>query len=205
MVGKRLDRTKLGLSDLKSFSTQDDGPSQRTALRGRHDAPVEKYYAVAAELNNMGHWTVKFALAGQHLDYARAPNGKILEYPTEERAKQAGYEAIVGILNASLVKLQNTSNSRFGIGRDSSGKDIRPAKMKAEEFVRIQNKTRLGDDTLRRLFNKRGDRIAQWKTVGDIPHEIALLMRIFEELDAAIDVAHDFTEEMENAALSKAP
>lgn len=134
-----------------------------------------------------GKFHALYSAPGLLPDLVKDPtSGVPREFDTDEEAQVGALFALIGVLNAPRRRFLGASGHR----------KARPAKIGGPEFAALLRAAGLQPSELAYITDKPVDRIFGWiDGKQDIPHEIRLLLELFNRDAVAIDIAYNVTDD----------
>ena len=154
--------------------------------------PSKKIVAKAIQQEN-GEWIGLWSIPGMIPDYVKFKDtGALRTYVTEAAATAAAMHTAISVFNAPRERVFDTKGSVRARGG-------RPAKMNGRELSAAMGRHGLSPGDLAFILDKPVNRILGWMDgsgkSSDIPHEVRVIMAIFDRHDDAIDIAESVTND----------
>lgn len=150
--------------------------------------PSVKLVAKAILRDNGAGWVAQFSAPGLIPRFVTWPDGSLRLFDTEGEAEFDAMRAAISVFNSPRDRLQGQGRRFTGGGR--------PAKMKGGDLAAALRRHDMKPGDLAYIADKPVKRVYGWLDgTQDIPHEIRVLMAIFDQNDPMVDVAEDVTFE----------
>lgn len=154
--------------------------------------PSKKMIANAIEHTD-GRWMGQWSVPGMIPDFVRFPDSKEVKlYDSEKSARFAAMATAINVFNTPRKRV-------FDQHREVRTRGGRPAKMSGRDLSDVMSRLDLSPGDLAFILDKPINRILGWMDgagdKADIPHEVRLLMAIFDKYDDAVDLAEGVTND----------